>query len=54
MAKKKKQLSPAAKDALARFKEELSDELSAAKAKGVPTIGDYMVEQMMKSQEKKM
>ena len=64
MAKsKRKQQSPAAKDALARFKYEIADELGVHHARqqlknstfaDKPTVGDYMVDQMMRAQESKM
>lgn len=64
MAKKRKTArTPAAKDALARFKHEIAHELGIGNTsllsngdscKDKPSVGDYLVEQMIKSQERKM
>lgn len=60
---KKVSSTPAAKSALKRFKYELADELGALKAKHHPSfhppnvnssLGDYLVEQMIKTQQDKM
>ena len=64
MAKKKETArTPAAKDALARFKHEIAHELgmghTSLLSKGdsyndKPSVGDYLVEQMIRSQERKI
>lgn len=64
MAKKKeKARTPAAKDALARFKHEIARELGVQansllskgdSYKDKPSVGDYLVEQMIKTQENKI
>ena len=60
---KKSSSTPAAKSALERFKYELADELGLYKgkrthprssAKDNPSIGDYLVDQMIKTQQDKM
>lgn len=63
MAKRKIEKSaPAAKDALFRFKQELADELEGFHPQNkhthpyeqTPSVGDYLVEQMIKTQQEKM
>lgn len=64
MAKSKRKMqTPAAKDALARFKYEIADELGVHHSRhqydnndiaGKPSVGDYMVDQMIQSQKNKM
>lgn len=57
-----KRLDPAAKEALQQFKCELSQELGTVlhsktkvkRAKGSQSIGSYMVQQMIQSQENKI
>lgn len=61
--KQKKTRTPAAKDALAKFKHEIALELGIGQTsllskgdsyKDKPSVGDYLVEQMIKSQERKI
>lgn len=52
---------PVAKDALSRFKQELADELGVFHSQSKlsdsydknPSLGDYLVEQMIKTQQNK-